>query len=297
MESQTPLLTNTHTIGTLIGFLPEIQAAQLLLSEGLVDVPRSLAAIHKIWEQANKNCSQLQSRNWSTSVERLPAHFQSWEAELKSRDTFVQFYEGFDNRISLVPAALLIVPQWCANLDYIEALRQRAPAPGNLEDGLQFAFEERAEIESPCLIGGGYTFRAPAPANLFAMQPPEARSINPHEFEVVTRVRAKGNYVQVAKISGHYVIINGVHRCAALLRAGWDRIPCLLRDAPSLFGVELFTPQLGGLIPEPILVKSNRPPYLADLFDAAIAPQFHQRNMETILRITSHVELQVVHKE
>lgn len=298
MELQSSNLTNAHTIAALIGFLPELQAAQLLLTENLVDAPRSLGAIHKFWEQTQKNTSQLQSRNWSTSVDRLPARFQSWEAELRSRDTFIQFYEGIaEYRICLIPTEQLIVPQWQANLDYIEVLRQKAPAPGNLADGLPFAFEERAEIESPCFSGGGYTFRSPSPPNLFAMLPPEVRSSNPHEFEVVTRVRAKGNYLQAAKINGHYVIINGVHRSAALLRAGWDRIPCLLRDASTLFGVGMFSPQDGGgMIPEQILVKSNRPPYLADLFDATIAPQFHQRNMETILRITPQVELQVVHK-
>ncbi len=123
------------------------------------------------------------------------------------------------------------------------------------------------------------TFRQPA-RNLL-VGPPEIDSSNPHKTKICLPVETRGNYLQVCQIGDLLIVCNGVHHTGALLEAGWDFIPCLLRKAKSLYDV--FPLGSPGVIHEPHALQ--RPPYICDLFDPAIAPRFQQMQTDQQLQL------------
>ncbi len=296
----------THTIAALIGYLPEAHARQLLQNENLVDAPQSFADLHALWEGTQAHCEQLSKRKSSSSLmvaasasvsvnlDPLPAALRHRGEELRSQPMYARWYQGFaEYRVMQVPVHQLITPQWFADLDYIENLKQHAPKPGDLEAALDFVFDEGPTLPEPCLSGSGVAFRA-THQRIQAVLPPIFRPSGNGGYEVVVRVEPIPNYLQVAKMGARLVIANGVHRATALMQAGWDRIPCLVRDARSL--ADLGLANQPGILPEAILLHDPRPPYLSDLFDPSIAPRFHQRSSEQVLRVIPQVDTCLVPK-
>src|SRR6266700_2867958 len=284
--------SSTHTIAALLGFLPERQAFQLLLQDIIVDAPKSLEAIAALWEKARKQSSYPPKHAVPSviDVKALPSQWQTYEQELKSRSAYLRWYTGFaDYKMWCVPTSQLITPQWFADLDYIEMLSKRSPEPEDWEGALNFAFGEDTVWQTPLITAlndnaVAVTFRSPAQNLLFTpptLCPPQVRPISALEYEVAVRVGVKPNYLQVGRIQGKYIIINGVHRATALWKAGWKHIPCLVREARQLN--EIFTPGTLGIIPE--VQSLSRPPYIHDLFTEEIAVRFNQRNTDQVLRV------------
>ncbi len=175
-------------------------------------------------------------------------------------------------------------------MDYIEQLASRAPRPGQWKEVLDFVFGEGLAIGEPALVilnanMAAVVFRSPA-NNLRALlppvEPPQVRRLSEHEFEIAARVQTAPNYLQMARIRGKHVLVNGIHHSCALLKSGWDAIPCLVREARSLQEVGFVPGQLG-LIPEPEAME--RPPYICDFLEPTIAHTFHQRVLDQVLRV------------
>ena len=62
-------------IATLIGFYSEIEAAKLLLSQNLIDLPDTLEAIHTLWEKSAEKRKQLPPRKLNPSLQ------STWQLE------------------------------------------------------------------------------------------------------------------------------------------------------------------------------------------------------------------------
>lgn len=280
---------STHTIAALIGFQSQLEACIVLNSENIVGLPSSLEEIYKLWNEAHRQSKKPPKHRGNCglpTMRSLPPQLQHYEQDVKSRPTFKHHYPNQAlYRMALVPVCHLITPQWYADLDYIAAIQRNIPHPGNLEEALELAFKEEDDIATPSVVTQGNisvaTFQRPA-RNLLVGSP-EIDSTTPHETKVVWPVETRANYLQVCEIDGQFVIVNGVHRSAAFLAAGWDYIPCLLCKAKGLY--ELFQLGTRGVLHEP--QKLQYPPYICSLFDSAVAPRFQQVDVDQQLQIVS----------
>lgn len=277
------------TIGVLLGFLPLTQAVRLLEQEYILDLPPR-QQIYELYDQTTDYCEQVSApapREGATTTIALLG--EEVEEEILRRPTFVREYAPeADYRVCLVPAHMLITPQWYINLSFVEQLRQRAPRRDDLEGALAFAFTDGVELDDFWYANGALAVSTSSVGQPRINQV-EGRRISPHEVEVVVRIHSRPNFLEVAKIGSRLILMNGIHRAAALLQAGFDRIPCLLTQAASLFDV---IPGGGlGMIPEPRLIRHERPPYIADYFDPQAAPRFRQRTTYVIAKITPQVEI------
>ncbi len=207
----------------------------------------------------------------------------------------VWYADQADYQLLCVPACTLVTPQWYADLDYIEQLASQAPQPGQWKEALEFVFGEGLAIEEPVqsILNANVTavvFRSPANnlrPHLPPVEPPRVRRLSDHEFEIGVSVQTAPNYLQVARIRGKHVVLNGIHHSCALLKAGWEVIPCLVREARSLQEAG-FAPGQMGIIPDVEVIP--RSPYICDFLEPTIANTFHQRTLDQILRIVFQAE-------
>lgn len=104
----------------------------------------------------------------------------------------------------------------------------------------------------------------------------------PVEVQAVTfLVNFGSSFVNVARHRGRYFLRDGYHRCAALLRAGVSRVPCVVYEShegtdqmvpgPDTFGEEISF--------------SERPPLLTDFFDPTVSDDVAQPALRKVLRI------------
>src|SRR6266536_6530522 len=289
----------TRTIATLPGFLPKRHAWQLFQHENILDGPKTYKELGTLWEEAKRR-SMLTPRHPSmpartspkvTQLTSLPKSVESFAQELMAQPMFERWYaDQADYHLWCIPACMLVTPQWYADMDYIEQLASQAPRPGQWEEALNFVFGKGLAIGEPVLASlnanaAAVVFRSPA-NNLRALlppiEPPHVRRTSDHEFEITARVQTAPNYLQVARIRGKHILVNGVHHSCALLKSGWEAIPCLVREARSLQEAGFVPGQLG-LIPE--LEVMERPPYICDFLEPTIAHTFRQRVTEQMLRV------------
>jgi hypothetical protein len=277
-----------ETIGTLLGWLPAAQAARLIEQEHIVDVPPR-PDLYALSERTAEYCEQLPPPTPRAGAPATIALVPDVEDELMQRPTFVAEYAPYgDYRVCLVPAHLLITPQWYINLDFVENLRRRAPQVGDLHGAIRFAFTEGVELDDFWLSNSALAISTSSVGQP-RVHHVAGRRISPHEVEVVVRVKSRPNYLEVAKIGSRFIMVNGIHRAAALMQAGFDRVPCLLSQYETL--AEVIPPGSLGMIPQERLLGDDRPPYVADYFDPQAAPRFRQRSVYTLVRITPQVDI------
>jgi len=276
------------TIGTLLGWLPGAQATRLIEQEHILDVPPR-PELYALIEQTAEYCEQLPLPTPRAGATTTIALVPDAEDELMQRPTFVREYAPYGNyRVCLVPTHLLITPQWYINLDFVEKLHRCAPQVEDLHGTIQFAFTEGVELDDFWLSSSALAISTNSVGQP-RVHHVEGRRISPHEVEAVVRVKSRPNYLEVAKIGSRFILINGIHRAAALMQAGFDRIPCLLSQYGTL--AEVIPQGSLGMIPEARLLGDGRPPYLADYFDLQAAPRFRQRSVYTLVRITPQVDI------
>lgn len=103
----------------------------------------------------------------------------------------------------------------------------------------------------------------------------------PQKMQAVTFFVNMGtSYLQVAHYRGRYFLRDGYHRAAGLLRAGVTRVPAVLIQAPSF---QYVVPAPGLFDHE--VAFSDRPPRLADFWDASVAADGAQPAVRKVVRI------------
>jgi len=90
--------------------------------------------------------------------------------------------------------------------------------------------------------------------------------------------------MNVVAFNGRYMLSNGYHRAVALLRAGHERIPVILVEAPAL---ELTPTARNGMF-SPQIVFGQKPPRIAD-FNTPAAAEFTSRRMRLLFSVHAEV--------
>ena len=292
----------THTIAGLIGVLPKLHFYQLLHQDNIVET-RPIEELQTLWEMSRDHFSQTHPPAVpNIAITPLPKAQERYELELRQRPTYVQYYQGY--RFCLVPVHQLITPQWYVNLDYLQALQQIVPEPGQLRQALDFACDEgESELVEPCIsnVAGlpSLAFRVPAYRDLALalspLQPFQAQRIDSRKYTITTHVEVqlKPNYLHVAKIGSRLLILNGIHRSLAFIQTGWKAIPCLVRDFPNVRNlVEVgFQPNQLGVLPDQLLLRESRSAYLSDYLDPLTAPHFQQRDIDALWQFICQMQL------
>lgn len=295
-------LTGTHAIAGLIGTLPEIHFYQLLHQANLVE-SRPIEDLRSLWLASQERFSHLPLPALpNATITPLPLSLENRTRELRRGRSYTQYYSEY--RFCLVPVRHLLTPQWYVNLDYLQTLQGIVPAPGQLQQALDFACDEGAsELAEPSMsnVAGlpSLAFRTSAFRDLSLtfspLQPLKVQRIDARRFAVLNRVEVvlKPNYLHVAKIGSRLLILNGVHRSLALMQAGWETIPCLLRDFPNVRSlVEIgFQPNQLGYLPDQLLLRDSRAAYLSDYLDVLAAPRFRQRDTDALWQFASQAQL------
>jgi hypothetical protein len=178
--------------------------------------------------------------------------------------------------IRSVPLISLICPQWWIDDEYVDDLAAGLPEQGNDISLFEYCFR-RGAIDSPIIQGPlpnrGYfvsfssrtrSLDAPGVA-------PTVATVSEDRIDVTFSVDARPNHILVAPIEGtdRLLILNGVHRLFALLRAGRDRAVCVflppVNVSQPVFGIDFANnPEFfnaGELL-------SPQPPYLRHFLDS-----------------------------
>ncbi|HUA08723.1 MAG TPA: hypothetical protein VMA98_05560 [Candidatus Acidoferrales bacterium] len=159
--------------------------------------------------------------------------------------------------------------------------------PDAADEAEVLRFCMRANPIDPPLLGadGGITFSSHYSQNLIPVQP-SFTPVNDNEILITARIISRPNYVTVAIWNQRYIISNGYHRAAALLKAGHTRLPCILRPAPTLEATGLNPPAFF----DASRINAARPPMLQDFVAANLATRLKLRARNHVLRVGLQVQ-------
>ncbi len=232
------------------------------------------------WAAANMAMS-MASRYVPSPAQPLPEELQPAVAHIEDRETYRREYASkADVRVAMVPLACLIAPQAVADLDYVDELTTKLSASPDLEADLHFAFPV-GSLPEPLVNNNTLVFNGQT-ANILINPVPQHRRVD-DEIEVVLRASARPNYMFVAELGGRLVLLNGVHKALAMIRAGRTTTPAIIRRATAI--------QELGLQPSTLLLQLDkpRPPLVAD-FLHALAVQMERRPTRTLTRVVIQVD-------
>lgn len=172
----------------------------------------------------------------------------------------------------------LIARQVYVDEDHLNTLAP--PAEGDEAAILEFCMRANP-IEPPIRASdGSITFSSPYAGNLIAANLGyEVKS--DQEVVVYACIRSRPNYVYVLQVNNRYVIQNGYHRAVALLRAGHQRMPCLIRSMTQQDMVALQQPGFFDLG----RIMLPRPPMASDLINNVATADLEMRSRTHIMRV------------
>jgi hypothetical protein len=177
-------------------------------------------------------------------------------AELKSREVFTREYaRKADVRLGMVPLNALVSPQPAADMDYVDELVKVLGSNEDLRRDFAFSFP-LGDLPDPIVSGQMVVFNSQTP-NVLVNPLPEWHRIG-DEIQISIRATARPNYLWVAEMGPRLILLNGVHKVLAAIRAGRNYLPAIIRQATSV-------PELG-LQPSPFLnqLLVPRPPLVTD---------------------------------
>jgi len=195
--------------------------------------------------------------------------------------------------VRAVPLISHVCPQWWIDDEYINELADGLPEQGNEADLFGFCFR-RGSVDHPIVQGPlqnraylvGFSSRdrsldAPGVAPSFV-------TVSDDRIDVTFSVEARPNHIMIAPIEGtdRLLILNGVHRLFALLRAGRDRALCILLPPVNVnqpfAGIDFANnPEFFG----PAELLSPQPPYLRHFLDSGHSLPVSLRELVQTMRV------------
>jgi hypothetical protein len=212
----------------------------------------------------------------------LPPEMVVAARQLRDREVFQREYaRKADVTLKLVPLAALVSPQPVADMDYVDELAAGLSTHADPEGDFAFAFPI-GSVPEPLVSGPTIIFNDQA-QNIVINPMPEYRREG-NEIQIVLRATARPNYVWVAEMGSRLVLLNGVHKVLAALKAGRTALPAVVRSVNSL-------PELGLQQPPTFLAHlvAPRPPLVGDFFHP-MAIGMERRPTRTLTRVIVQVD-------
>lgn len=280
--SQTQAVARPRAI--LLGFFAPNDAPLYLQSVGADTDPSSIMASHAV---ASAHVAQIGPRD-ETSVVSIAdcPHL----ADLRAEPTFGEHAANAKSlQFAYVEVGKLVACQPRVDWDHVERLTAQVPAVGDDDALLRFCLPLQRDGMAPQLQAN---FN-PA-TNTFGciVDSPDVRICGPVQGGQPGTGRGLVGFsigpglhqMSVVSFNGRYMLNNGYHRAVALTRAGHDRIPVILTEAPA---AELTpTARIGMFGPQ--VVFGPNAPRIAD-FTTAAAVEFSCPHMRFLFSIHAEV--------
>lgn len=275
----------------LLGFMQEQEA----LNHIHTGVPKPITPdgewLPKI-RKAREYVATLTERGSGHEVVDLPESFRARIHALRAEPTFSEHMIGMkSSRFAYVDFKRLRCYQVRLNLEYIDALVQKAPDPADQEGTVAFCLPLTSEA-----LGMEVLVSLNPVGNTLALT---SQNLDMRVLGVVQGDHSPGRkfagfaygfglpQVLVVEYHGAYMIKNGHHRAFALVKKGHTRLPCLLLSTDNY---QFTGGQLPGVFPID-LVMSRRPPLLLD-FASDAAVQIPRRRTRAVVSV--HAEVQII---
>jgi hypothetical protein len=270
----------------LLGFLTKAEVDAIFTQIPITTTSPTLLPA-ELWKQCQQHVSSASPLNSdAATILVVPEEAVPVVEQIKLRQSYKRWYEAVSEyTFAIVPFDQLLSPQWEADLDYVDEMTSRAPQPGDWSAAFTFAMQE-GSIGEPVVNQNQVIFSSHR-RDLFCNQIPEVRAVEAGVYEIVARAQSRPNYIQVARFGGRIVLMNGVHKALAMKQAGFNEIPCVLREAGSHPELGL-NPVTSFLRQEYLL--SSRPALVADFFSEDLAAPLLMRAMDQALRVIVVVE-------
>jgi hypothetical protein len=244
----------------------------------------------RLWDEGSAEDAWLRAlsaaRNvaaYTEDVTRpLPASLEPAARQLQAREVFQREYaRKADVALKLVPLAPLISPQPLADMDYVAELAEGLSKHEDPERDFEFAFPA-GSVPEPLVAGPTVIFNDQT-QNIVINPMPEYKRVG-DEVHITIRATARPNYVWVAEMGTRLVLLNGVHKVLAALKAGRTALPAVVRSASSLA-------ELGLQQPPTFLAQlvAPRPPLVGDFFHS-MAIGMERRPTRTLTRLIIQVD-------
>ena len=279
---------------SLLGFYSEADASNVIKSQGIPLETRKEQALTEQIREAIKYVRSLSGRrSVSPEVNEIASEdLGTRGTDLRAESTFQEHLVGIsDWSFSWIDLDKLHAFQPNVNPDYVERLKQKAPALGDVPGLLKFCLPLRSEIPKTAALS---SFNPNTNTFTLISENLDMRIVGQVGGEDPVSGRSflgfaygKGlPQMSVVEYKGLYMIKNGYHRAYALLERGHKSFPCLLirtdnytktgAAGPGFFNIDV--------------MMSDRSPLLSD-FSSPAAVTYPRRLVRMALSI--HAEVQV----
>jgi len=286
-------LRNAVDWKVLLGFLSEGDANNFVAAQGFELPPEKSEEIKAEIKEAISYVSGISGRrHLKPEIKEIPQRFQPHLQQVSKQSTFPETHQGMKSwSFGMVEIRTIHCFQQNINLEYIEQLLEKTPAPDDPEGTLEFCLPSKGPEGSPVLVGynqNTFTYSVVSEnldlrilGNIQGEDPVTKRKFLGFGFGGGLR------QMSVVEYQGVYMIKNGYHRAYALAKKGHTYMPCLVvktdsylltgANAPGFFPVDLMT--------------SDKSPIIDDFFSKA-AVNAPRRRLRVVLTI--HGEAQVI---
>ena len=275
---------------SLLGFLPESQALEMIRIPGVASDPKLEQTVRTAVEYVHRLERPPDS---SPRLAEIPSGiFSEREGKLRGESTFAEHLAGInESQFQMVEISKLHVFQPNLNLEFVERLKERAPELGNTSELLKFCLPLRDEVTKRPVLAG---FNPSMNTFTLASENLDLRIVGNVQGEDASTGRRFFGFafgpglpqMSVVKYKETYLLKNGYHRAYALLEKGHEFMPCLVVSTDNYQATGAVGP---GAFPFEV-VLAPKSPIMSDFFGeaAVIYPRLLIRVILTI-----HAEIQI----
>lgn len=241
---------DTPNARALLGFMDDPGMRQFFALSGISADLLDRSAFDRAVNAARAHVGAISTR--PEAAETPLEHHPHLDA-LRGEPTFLEHAAGstgFD--FAMVDLDRLVVAQPRVDLAHVDALRARAPEPGDADGLLRFCLPLQAEQPLD-----NFEIMTPTQTTLDLMvDNPDVRVCGFFQGSEPRSGRVMVGFflgtglrqMRVAKVGQRHILVNGYHRAVALMMKGHRKIPVILAQSAGLAGVpqppDFFTPQM-----------------------------------------------------
>jgi hypothetical protein len=238
--------------------MAEDEAVQFQSTLCIPEAHETIADFQNRWRIAEARIRALGPIG-SIDADPLPlgAAAQAAALQMAQTETFRLLFGASPPTFVSVRLEALVAAQKYVDTEHVDTL----VIPPEADELGVLDFCMRANPIDPPIVSydGSITFSSHYSQNLVPVTP-SFRVVDDHKVEVTASIISRPNYLTVAHVGSRFVVTNGYHRAVALLNAGHERLPCILKGAPSYEAAGVPPP---GFFDSSRL-NASRPPLVAD---------------------------------
>jgi len=270
-------------VRSLLGFMTLDEAKSFQVDHCLKNEQEDDAAREQRWQALAQQVQQLAPiANFDIEARALTPAAQAIADATSREKAFTVGFGSGPHSFQSIRLDRLVARQRFVDLGHLGELAP--PDQANEADLFEFCIKANP-IDPPLKTpDGAITFSSPYSQNIVPTEVSyEVQS--DHEVRVWATIRSRPNYVYVTPVNGRFIVQNGYHRAVALLQAGHERMPCLVRPLnPADLAILQQQPQPPGFF-DLGRIMAPRPPMVSDFTNQVGSVDLQMRARNHILRV------------